>query len=107
MVHEQRVSLLEQQPVYRELVERGFSLRTAELAKKHREIAGQVRDGEERLRGRLIKIRALQQEVGQRARDALAAIAREPELVACDEITFLVHALVLPLDSAHEVEEKR
>ena len=50
--------------------------------------------------GRKVKVR--QRALAQRRKATLAALEREPELIAPGEVTFLAHALVLPSDDPED-----
>lgn len=86
-------------------LQRGYEYQDAELAAARSKLTEKARDGDARAKGELTRIKARQKLLADQRELALRTAAREPELVASGEITFLAHALVLP--SSDPEDQKR
>lgn len=81
-----------------DFVSRGYDFQDAELAGQRTRLTERSRAGDTWATGELTKTKARQRELATRREHALATLRREPELVACGDVSFLAHALVVPSD---------
>jgi len=88
-----------------EFVRRGFDYQEAELAAQRVGLSQRARAGDRNAKRLLENVKLEQRHLASRRQDALAVLAREPELVDTGEIAFLAHALVVP--STDPEEKKR
>ncbi|MBI2863484.1 MAG: DUF3883 domain-containing protein, partial [Chloroflexi bacterium] len=102
LAEERRRVLLESLPSHLDFVLRGYDYQDAELAAVRAKLTEKARDGDARARGEIAKIRERQRALMARREEALAALRREPELIAPGEVTFLAHALVVPSDDPED-----
>ncbi len=88
-----------------DFLRRGYDYQDAELAAARSKLTEKARDDDARAKGELTRIKARQKTLADQRDLALRTAAREPELIMPGEITFLVHALVLP--SSDPEDQKR
>jgi len=93
---QRRQSLLDTLPEREQFVRRGFDFQEAELAAARVKQAEKSRSGNAAALKTLKEIKEQQRSLAQRREAALAAMRREPELIAPGALTFLAHALVVP-----------
>ncbi len=83
----------------------GYDYQQAELAAARARYAGKAKAGDPRAKGEVTRLRQRQGAVEARREEALAAVRREPELIAAGAVTWLAHALIVP--SADPEERQR
>lgn len=102
---ERKQRLLNSLPEREDSVRRGYDYQEAELATRRIEFSKKVRAGESRATIELSRIKERQRQISQLRERALNILRREPELIAPDDVEFLVHALVVP--SSDPEDKKR
>ena len=78
-------------------MDRGYDYQDAELATARARLTDKAHAGDSKAQGDLTKVKKRQRSLEARKQAALAVLRREPELIASGEVTFLAHALVVPL----------
>ncbi len=96
IAEDRRQSLLKTLAERIEFVARGYDYQDAELAAARASLSEKARAGDSRAKGELARIKERQRALVSRRESALAALRREPDLIACEEATFLAHALAVP-----------
>jgi hypothetical protein len=91
---------------------RGFDHETAQLAARRIELAQRAREGDAQAKAELERVRERQKLIAAERDASLAALRREPELIAPGPAVVLVRALILPATSpeereAHDAEVER
>ncbi len=84
---------------------RGFDCREAELAALRTIHSQKARGGSAKALEALEEVKKQQKELASRRSEALAALRREPELVAPGTVSFIAHALVVPSIHSTDREE--
>ena len=97
-----RQELVASLPEREDFLRRGYDYQQAELAAARARHAEKARDGDARAKGEVTRLRQRQATVEGRREEALAALRREPELIAPGAVTWLAHALVVPATDAEE-----
>jgi superfamily II DNA or RNA helicase/DNA-binding XRE family transcriptional regulator len=77
-------------------VRRGFDFQEVELAAARGKQGDKARAGNAAAQKELGRIKEQQKQLTQRREAALAALRREPELIAPQRVAFIAHALVVP-----------
>ncbi len=93
-----RQALLASLPEREAFVVRGYDFQDSDLAAARSRLRDKALAGDPRAKGEVTKIRERQQALSARREAAIAALRREPELIApnADAFTWLAHALVVP-----------
>jgi hypothetical protein len=81
---------------------RGFAFQESELAEARQRQAEKARAGNALAQKTLDEIKAQQRSLAERRAAAIAALRREPELIAPGHVTFIAHALVVPSQSKED-----
>jgi hypothetical protein len=102
LAEEHRAAMLETLPERADFLRKGYDYQEAELAEARKRLRDQAREGNTRAKAELNKVKARQRALADRRRATLAALEREPELIAAGEVTFLAHALVIPSDDPED-----
>jgi hypothetical protein len=82
-----------------EFVVRGYEYQESELAAMRGKLNEKVRAGDTNAKKQLHRVIERQKSLESRKRVATESLKREPNLIAVDEIRFLVHAMVFPTDN--------
>jgi len=77
-------------------VNRSFGYQESELTERRRLLREKANQGDSNAKSELTKVKQQQNALNYRHNEAVAAIEREPQLIAAGPITFLAHALVVP-----------
>jgi len=85
-----------------EFVARGFDYQDADLAAMRAQLAERVRTGDGRAAVELPRVRERQRALATRRSATIAALRREPDLVAPGDVRFVAHALVFPSDDTED-----
>lgn len=80
----------------RSLLAQGFDYQAADLAAARAKLAEKAAAGDPNAKGDLTRVKARQEALADRKKEALNALGREPDLIVPGEVVFLAHALVLP-----------
>ena len=96
LAEKRRQDFADDLPFRLDFLTRGYDYQDAELAAARSKLSEKARAGDARAKAELTKIKERQDSLAQRREDALAALRREPELIAPGSVTFLAHALVVP-----------
>ena len=104
LAEEHRAAMLENLPERADFLRKGYDYREAELAEARKRLRDQAREGNSRAKAELGKVKARQRALADRRRATLAALEREPELIAAGEVTFLAHAMVIPSNDPEDRE---
>lgn len=99
LAQQHRQALLDKLPERRRFLEAGFDYQAIELASTRSSWNEKAKAGHPRAKDEANKIKQRQRRLAEQREEALACLAREPELIAVGEVTFLAHALVLPSNS--------
>ncbi len=91
-----REALLAALPEQEKLIRRGFDFQEAELAAARTLLREKVKTGNSGTAKALEQVVQQQKSLTQRRATALAALHREPDLIAPGTVSFLAHALVVP-----------
>ncbi len=102
LVDEQRQALERTLPQRTNFIRRGYDYQEAELAKVRSRLRDQARAGNVQAKAELTRVKKRQRALAARREAKLIALKREPELIAPDPVTFLVHALVIPSDDPED-----
>lgn len=105
LVAAQRQALLDTLPEREDFLRRGYDYQQAELAAARARYTAKAREGDPRAKGEVTRLKGRQAAVEAHREEALAALRREPELIASGQVTWLAHALVVP--SADPEERQR
>jgi len=105
LVAVQRQALLDTQPEREDFLRCGYDYQLAELAAARTRHNAKAREGDPRARGEVTRLKGRQAAVEAHREEALAALRREPELIASGPVAWLAHALVVP--SADPEERQR
>ena len=103
---ERRAALLETLPQRLDFLDRGYTYQENELLSMRARYREKADKGDPRAKGELTKIKERQRLLQEQREQALAALQREPELIAPGEITFLTHALVLPSSDPQDMQQR-
>lgn len=103
---ERRAALLATLPQRLDFMSRGYTYQENELLSMRARYREKADQGDPRAKGELTKIKERQRLLQEQRDQALAALQREPELVAPGEITFLAHALVLPSSDPVDIQQR-
>lgn len=85
-----------------DFLRRGYDYQQAELAAARARYSEKAREGDARAKSEVTRLRQRQAAVETRRQEALAALRREPELIAPGAVTWLAHALVIPSTDPEE-----
>ena len=91
-----RQHLLDTLPEREAFLRRGYDYQDAELAAMRARLAEKVRAEDPRAKGELSRVKERQRRLAVQREEALTVLRRESELIVPGEVTFLVHALVVP-----------
>jgi len=105
MAEQRRRALLDTLEERIQSLARGYAYHEAELAAARSRLSDRARNGDPKARIELAKVKQSQRELQARRDRSIAAMRREPELIAANDITFIAHALVVP--SADPEDRKR
>jgi hypothetical protein len=115
MALERKQRLLERLPERESFLQRGFDYQEAELAAaraKHSEKArtglaacGHAQAGNRKAVEALEEVKRQQRQLASRRENALAALRRDPDLIAPGPVTFVAHALVVPSSDPQDIEQ--
>ena len=106
LVEEHRRALMTSLPERLEFLRRGYDYQESELASMRARYREKADQGDPRAKGELTKIRERQRLVQEQRETALAALQREPDLIAPGEISFIAHALVLPSADPQDIQHR-
>ncbi|MDE0301137.1 MAG: helicase-related protein [Candidatus Poribacteria bacterium] len=104
LVQLHRVERLGDLPPRAEAVNRGFDFQAAELAAARSRLSQLARDGDQEASAELGVIKDRQRRLTASRKRRLDELRAEPELIRVGEVEILVHALVVPVQDAEEVE---
>lgn len=109
---ERRNALLALLPEREQFIQRGFNFQETELAAARVKQSDKARSGNSAATKALKEIKDQQRTLAERRATAVAALRREPELIAPGDLTFLAHALIVPSTNAddlarHDAEVER
>lgn len=96
MAESHRASLLESLPERERFLEAGYRYEEDMLLATRVKKASAMRDGDRKAAADLERIKERQRSLEDLKQKAVAALRREPELIAAREVQFLAHALVVP-----------
>ncbi|HEU5401036.1 MAG TPA: helicase-related protein [Terriglobales bacterium] len=96
LADERRQVLLGSLPKREEFIRRGYDHQEAELALVRSRLAEKAQSGDAHARGELTKIKERQRALSARRDESLAALRAEPDLIQPGDLSFIVHALVVP-----------
>ena len=82
----------------------GISFKQAGLARERSKMSKKSRQGDEDAASDLERVKTQQRSLLSELDDTIAAIRREPELIAPGELTFIAHALVVPSNKPEDLE---
>ncbi len=102
----QRLSLQTSLPERLDFLKRGYTSQENELLSMRARYREKADLGDPRAKAELTKIKQHQRALQEQREQALAALQREPELIAPGEITFLAHALVLPSADQQDIQQR-
>ena len=105
MALERKKALADSLPEREEFVRRGLDYQEAELADARAKHSAKARKGNRKAIEALEEIKRQQRELTVRRQNALAALHREPDLIAPGEVTFIAHALVVPSSDPADAEQ--
>jgi len=103
---ERRAALLATLSQRLDFLGRGYTYQENELLSMRARYREKADQGDPRARGELTKIKERQRLLQKQREQALAALQREPALIAPGEITFLAHALVLPSADPQDIQQR-
>jgi Domain of unknown function (DUF3883) len=86
-------------------VRRGFNYQMAELTARRSRLKEKADAGDSHAKGELMRIKGQQRDLDRRRTEAVAVLAREPELIVPGDVTFLAHALVIPSTDDADVKQ--
>jgi hypothetical protein len=95
-----------------DFLRRGFDYQDAELAAARSKLTGKARNSDAgdaaaaRTKGELTRIKARQKVLAEQRELALRSAVREPELIVPGDISFLVHALVIPSNDPEDQKQR-
>ena len=95
---------LDNLPARVESVNRGFDFQAAELAAARSRLSQLARDGNRDAAAELAAVKGRQRRLTASRDRCLAELRAEPELIQVGEVEMLVHALVVPVQEAEELE---
>jgi hypothetical protein len=96
LAEQRRAAFLEALPAREAFLARGYDSQEGEFAALRVTLTERTRAGDSRAAADLTLLKERQRALAARRDDAQAAVRREPELIAPEEVTFLAHALVVP-----------
>jgi superfamily II DNA or RNA helicase/DNA-binding XRE family transcriptional regulator len=101
---ERRLALVQMMPDRESYIRRGFEFQESDLAAARSKLTEKARAGDAKAQGDLTRVKERQKQLNARRDASLAALHREPELVAPGELTFVAHALVIP---STDIEDRK
>jgi len=107
MALQRKKELLSSLPERESFVRRGFDYQEMELAAARSRHAEKARSGNRKAIEALDDVKRQQRQLSSRRESAIAALRREPDLIAPGEIQFIAHALVVPSSDPAEIEQHR
>jgi hypothetical protein len=105
MALERKKRLLETLPERESFIRRGYDYQEAELATARAKHADKARTGNRKAMEALEEVKRQQRQLASRRENALAALRREPELIAPGSVNFIAHALVIPSSEPADREQ--
>ena len=102
LVQDHRQHRLDELPVRMELVDRGFGFKAAELAAARSRLTEIAREGDRAAQTELARVKERQRGLAASRARRLAELRAEAEQIREGEVTFLVHALVVPSQDPEE-----
>ncbi len=97
--------LLDSLPERRSYIQRGFDYQEVELATARARHSEKAKAGNRKAIEALEDVKRQQRLMASRRQNAMAVLQREPELITPGEITFIVHALVVPSSDPADREQ--
>ncbi|MGE5599038.1 MAG: helicase-related protein [Bacteroidota bacterium] len=105
MAVEHRKRLQERAVEQENFLRRGFDYEEAELAAARAKHTEKARSGNKKALEALEEVKRKQRQLAGRRETALAALRREPELIAPGPMTFVAHALVVPSSDPDDLKQ--
>ena len=104
LVQDHRRRRLNDLPVRVELIDRGFGFQAAELAAARSRLTEIVRAGDQTAQTELARVKQRQRSLAASRARRVAELRAEAEQIRQGDVTFLVHALVVPSRDPEEAE---
>jgi hypothetical protein len=106
MVEQYQAGLQKDLPERVDFIKRGYGYQEAELAQARASLTQKANSGDLYARGELTHIKERQKALQAQRENAVKRLEREPELIEAGELTFLVHALVVPSKDPEEIRHR-
>lgn len=102
---EQRQSLLVNLEERQDFLKRGYDFQAAQFAMTRAKVVERERSGDQEAKAELLCIKERQKLLGQQLEKSSRRLAREPQLIVPQKVTFLAHALVVPSQAEADRQE--
>ncbi|MBL0059007.1 MAG: DUF3883 domain-containing protein [Elusimicrobia bacterium] len=105
MALERKKTLADSIPEREGFIRRGFDYQESELATARAKHSDKARSGNRKAMEALEEVKRQQRELATRRQKALTVLHREPDLIAPGDVTYVVHALVVPSSDPADIEQ--